>query len=550
MPLLTRLPVARSTRAATATRPFPHGLAAGGLIAFVAALNLVYLASDCPLELAPDEAHYWQWSRHLDWSYYSKGPLVAWLIRGSCELFGDLSVRLVGTEMLAVRLPVVASHAALLAGLYVLTSRTLRSSHVALALVAVAAAMPAVGALGVFMTIDPPFLACWCWALVFLHAAIVRGEASAWLLAGVCSAFGILAKYPMLLLPAALVGFLLLRRRAEFRRKGVWLFLAITALGCVPILVWNAAHEWVSFRHVFGQAGVGGVKPAGFQWLGPLAFVGGHAGLLLGVGFVAFAAAAWRFRKTSDAGLSLLWWASVPVWGVFLVASVRAKGQINWPAAAYIGWAVLGAAWVRDELAHPAAWRRRLTAGTLGTVVAVGVILSGLLHFPGSFRPLLAQYAGEPTEANPVPVRKLDPTVRLHGWRTLAAEVDHLRDEVRRETGQDAVVAGMVWTTPGELAFYCRGHPEVYSAGLALSDRHSQHDLWRPNPVADAQAFRGRTFVYVGDVIPEGTFDRLSPPVTVVHSEGGVPVAAWTVYVAHGFRGFPAVRPAPGRPGY
>ena len=27
--------------------------------------------------------HYWDWSRHLDWSYYSKGPLVAWLIRGS-----------------------------------------------------------------------------------------------------------------------------------------------------------------------------------------------------------------------------------------------------------------------------------------------------------------------------------------------------------------------------------------------------------------------------------------------------------------------------------
>ena len=73
--------------------------------------------STCP----PDEAHYWDWSRHLDWSYYSKGPLVAWLIRASCELFGPLSVAADG-DLLAVRLPAVACHAALLAGWYVLAA--------------------------------------------------------------------------------------------------------------------------------------------------------------------------------------------------------------------------------------------------------------------------------------------------------------------------------------------------------------------------------------------------------------------------------------------
>src|SRR5277367_5390530 len=76
-------------------------------IVLVAALRLVYLARFCPLDLAPDEAHYWDWSRHLDWCYYSKGPLVALLIRGSVELFGPLSVALTGGEMLAVRLPAV-----------------------------------------------------------------------------------------------------------------------------------------------------------------------------------------------------------------------------------------------------------------------------------------------------------------------------------------------------------------------------------------------------------------------------------------------------------
>src|SRR5882757_9243243 len=77
------------------------------LIVGAAALRVIYLGWFSDLNLAPDEAHYWDWSRQLDWSYYSKGPLVALLIRGSCELFGRLSIALTGSEMLAVRLPAV-----------------------------------------------------------------------------------------------------------------------------------------------------------------------------------------------------------------------------------------------------------------------------------------------------------------------------------------------------------------------------------------------------------------------------------------------------------
>src|SRR5262245_20707278 len=72
------------------------GVLAGCVILASVALTFAYVWVDCPLGLAPDEAHYWEWSRKLDWGYYSKGPLVAWLIRGSCELFGGLSVAYTG----------------------------------------------------------------------------------------------------------------------------------------------------------------------------------------------------------------------------------------------------------------------------------------------------------------------------------------------------------------------------------------------------------------------------------------------------------------------
>src|SRR5437764_11537544 len=96
-------------------------IAAWMLVLASAALHLRYLAHQCPLDLAPDEAHYWDWSRHLDWSYYSKGPLVAYLIRAGCALAGAWSQAFTSTDMLAVRLPAVVCGSLLLVSLYVLT---------------------------------------------------------------------------------------------------------------------------------------------------------------------------------------------------------------------------------------------------------------------------------------------------------------------------------------------------------------------------------------------------------------------------------------------
>ena len=42
-----------------------------------------------PLELYPDEAQYWAWSRHLAFGYFSKPPMVAWLIALTTGLGGQ-----------------------------------------------------------------------------------------------------------------------------------------------------------------------------------------------------------------------------------------------------------------------------------------------------------------------------------------------------------------------------------------------------------------------------------------------------------------------------
>ena len=83
-----------------------------------------YLNVDCPIDLSGDEAHYWDWSRRLDLSYYSKGPLVAYIIRASTELFGN--------TMPAVRYPALALGVMTSVVTYLLALRLFRSDRVAL----------------------------------------------------------------------------------------------------------------------------------------------------------------------------------------------------------------------------------------------------------------------------------------------------------------------------------------------------------------------------------------------------------------------------------
>ncbi len=516
--------------------------AAAVLVLASTLLSLLYICWLTPLTLSPDEAHYWDWSRNLDWSYYSKGPLIALLIRASCEAFGPLSITLTGDLAAAVRLPAVVCHVGILTGWYVLAAGVFRSPRLGLAVVGCAATLPLVRAGAVLMTIDPPFLACWCWSLVCVLRAVETGRTRWWAGAGVLTAVGVLAKYTMALFPAAVVGFLLFHRRGEFRKPGVWLLLAGAVVGWIPVVAWNAGHDWVSFRHVFGQVGVSGDKASGLTM-----FLGGQLGMLFGFWLVAFLAAGWKFRpnREADNGIRLLWWVSIPVWFLFAIASFVKSGQANWPAPAYLGGLVLAVAWTREQLAGR---RSRLVAACLALSTLGGFAVIVGVHFPDTVRPIIAKFAKQPTEADPFPVRKMDLTARISGWKQLAAEVDVVRARVRSEIGCEPVVAGTHWTVPGVLGFYCSDHPNVHAIGVAnRSDRHSQYDVWRPNPMADAQEFRGQTFVIVGDIGLDvaNSFERLEQPLRVVHAPNGVPISGWAIWVGHGFRGFGRVLPPP-----
>lgn len=505
------------------------------VIAGLSALRLLYLASSEGLQLSQDEAHYWDWSRHLDWSYYSKGPLVAWLIRLSCAACG-------ADTMLAVRLPAVVCSALTLLGLAVLTWQVTRRDVLVLLVTAVVGTYPAFAAGALLMTIDAPFLCCWTWALVVAHH-LLFGAAPGyghWVSLGLIIGLGILAKYTMVLFIPALGLFLLLSpmHRGELRRPGVWLMGVVAGLCCVPILIWNLQHDWVTLRHVGGQAGLNTTEfgqQGGWLWLGPLEFVAGQAALLLGFWWVVWLGAMTKTLQRSEGPaeenaawarrfLALM---AASMVGTFFLFSIKTKVQLNWPVAGYLAAVPLMAVWLAAR-AGSVGWRRSAMI-----VVGLGLLLGVAVHFSVHLHAWLA-----PT----LSPRQWDPTCRLRGWRELGVEVERLRQAMRQE-GYEPVLAGTSWNLPGIVAFYLPDQPTVYHLGPAAGQRRSQYEIWRPQPTTDPEAFRGRAFLIVGPTPPafDAAFEKLDRLAPLTVGPPGQEVATHFLTLAWGFRGFAPV---------
>ncbi|HLW68203.1 MAG TPA: glycosyltransferase family 39 protein [Gemmataceae bacterium] len=559
-----------------------YGVLAATLILTSSVAHIAYIASPNALDLAPDEAHYWLWSQDLDASYYSKGPLIAWLIRGSTELLGDWSRSHFGSEVFAIRFPAAVCGGLLLLSIYVLTARCFRDERLALLVLLFALTIPVLSAGQTIMTIDAPFTCCWGWALVLGHRALYCNSGRTWLALGLIVGVGMLAKFTMVLWPISFALFLLAssHHRRSLRTRNFWLMMLVAASCCLPMLWWNWNHEWVSLRHLERHAGIN--EPTGIQWLGPLKYVAGQLGLLMGFWFVVWAVGMIRWRpaiftpsppasggegwgeggeRPPIASLSsphphslspeagergagpYLWFLSAPVFLWFAAFSLITDVQLNWPVTAYLSGMVLAGAWLYRHCSEGSRFKRRLLVGSAVCFGILGLAMSVLMRDSSLVRPMLAHLAGKPAADNPTPLRQIDPTCRMRGWHELGRQVDAIRANLRLE-GIEPVIAASRWNYTSELAFYCNGHPPVYSLGSALWDRHSQFDIWRPNPIADAEQFRGRTFIYldVGGRPPdiEKAFERVEPSRRIWYEENGQPIAFWDVTVCRGYKGMKA----------
>lgn len=525
----------------------------GELLVFGALLILTVarLVLGAFTELSPDEAYYLLWAQRLDWSYYSKGPGIALLLKLSTWLFGETQF---GIRVFS---PLLGFGTSFLA--WQLGKRTVGNSA---ALWAVAAfnLTPIFNAGSIVMTIDPVLMFCWTAAMLTFWMALHEERPEAvirwWLLTGLALGVGFLTKYTILVVFLTILVFLSLekRNRAEFRRPGIWVTTALVLLATLPVVVWNAQNHWITVRHLLERTGVllkeaPAVKApssgGGIRIDHVLEFTGMHFGVyspLLFAGLlVAMARLLRRFRRSEPEFFLGLF--SVPIIVFYFLLSLGDTGELNWTAPGFLGLGLLASRYW-EELDWPASRKQSWAAWAL----SISLLLSLWTVNSDGLRHLGIHW----------PSYKLDPSLRLRGWESASVELTESVRALREKTGEAPFVIANKYGTAAELAFYApdleviRPDKRYPSVTARFSERGrivNQFAFWpsflRPASRAEESLFRGKNAVYITD---ETRWDRVASDVEALFERcemlrgfevmrRGQPLRAWKIFACYGFKG-------------
>jgi len=312
--------------ASSSTKPdrsvFRQWLAVAALIAVLTTLRVIYASL---LDLRTDEAYYWTWSKENVLCFLDHPPMIAWFIRFGTAIFGDtnLGVRFAGIlAMLITQL--------------LLADIVRRVTHDVRAIVLAVLMPEAALYYGLLMAkVSPdvaliPFAVAMVWALIRVNES---SDGRWWLAAGVFAGLALLSKFTAVMLIPAVLAFMLVPnwRRRWLLSPYPWLAAAFALLLFLPVLIWNAQHDWASFRFQL-------VRATATHELS-LRTVADFIGLQLGlVGFIllpvvlsGISLTAWRGYFRGDAVAILLSTSVVVPFGYFFWKSLSLRVGDTWP---------------------------------------------------------------------------------------------------------------------------------------------------------------------------------------------------------------------------
>ncbi|MGB8363091.1 MAG: glycosyltransferase family 39 protein [Rhizomicrobium sp.] len=483
-----------------------HGEAAplGVLAAGIVVLTLLRFALGAVLPLSFDEAYYWLWSKHLAASYYDHPPAIAYAIRAGTALFGDT---VVGVRLVALLSSVLASWAVWRSGRILLGSdhsAALACLYFNLTLMVATETMVA--------TPDSPALVAAALLLFALAKLQASGDGRWWLAIGAAGGLCLLSKYTGIFLAAGVALWLVATPRGRIWLKSLWPYAGgLIALALFsPVIAWNAAHDWISFKLQFGRVASGGLTLRYFgEFFAAQAALASPFLLLLGTaGFVRaskFVSAA----KPVALAAALIWPAAV----YFVIHATHDRVQGNWPSFIYPAFAVLAAC------ATSEAWTGRIVAPAMAMVRSLAVPVAALI--------LIAVYAQ--AFFGIVPAR--DPIARLTaiGFQPVADGVE----SIAHARGARAIVTTSYATTAW-LAFYLR--PKIPVVQINEGFR------WFCAPQADPGLSR-KPLLFVTlqpkKALPEivARFSEIRYLASIARRRHGALIETYNVYSVSGWRG-------------
>lgn len=429
------------------------------LIAAVALLRLIYNWI-YPLHISGDEAYYWGWGRQLDWGYFSKPPLIGWimgLIR-FLHLDFDAGIRCVSTLIGTGGLSLI----------YLLVARLFnpRAGFWGLCLV-----LSTIGnaALNICMTTDSPLSVCWLGSLYcfwrLIHDPRPRWSIPLILLLGI----GSLAKQMMFMFfPIALIFVALsAEHRPLLKRPILWLSGLCPLLFSIPGLWWNSQHDWITFQHTSHHLHGEPFNPLkAVSLFGE--FLGGQMGLMGPVTFVLMVVLLFRSIrgwKTLAPTLRYLLLFSAPQLLCFALFSFHRRVNPNWPLLFDLSALLLVAGTVCTGGENLFKWLKR-------------AIISGAVLVAGFYIAMAVVPRSGMDYTTIAPLREVS------GWADYAETVAEAQKQLPNPDNTMLIVYGHRYHTAA-IEFFHPNRPTAYN--WSTSDHiKSQYGLW-PGPSGEGR---------------------------------------------------------------
>ncbi len=399
------------------------------------------------VDMFMDEAQYWSWSRELAWGYFSKPPLIAWIIR--------ITETACGSGEACIRSPSAVLYFATSVVVY-FTGRTLYGAVVAFW----AALLTSFGTGLIFssriISTDVPLAFSWALALLAYINLLQRASWCWTLVFGFSLGLGLLAKYAMIyfLLGMLLAAVFDSRAYTILCSRQTWLAFVIAGIIITPHLIWLLQNDWAALRNVAATAQTD--AGAGFKPVSALAFLAAQFAVF---GPVVFATLLYAMAKISSPeevpeSRILLAFALPPLAIITLVA-LFSHANANWAAISGISSTILAAA----LLVHYDAW------GWLRFSVALGLLAQIIVIFADTRPDRIAIPF--------VPAGQSDIYRRTLGGRALADQVGAFAHRSGAQT-----VVGEDRRTIAALLYYRRNSQQQILAWPSSAVAH--FDMTRP----------------------------------------------------------------------
>lgn len=414
-----------------------------------------------------DEAQYWSWAQTPNFGYYSKPPMVAWMISLTTSICGD------GEACIRLSSPFLHLGTAII--IYKIAA-ILYNREKAFYSAVCYITMPAVMLSSSLVSTDPSLLFFWALSILFFVKAIKEHLWCWWILAGIAAGFGMLSKYNMLLfLPSILIylGFSANGRKYLFTAK-FWVAACVAFVIFLPNILWNFNNGMVSFAHTGDNARGGGMA---LYPINMLEFLGAQFGVFGPILFGSLLLILCRIKSNMVYSEErLLIWQILPLLLLISAISLLARAHANWAAPIYISATILVVSWLLDK--H----KKKLLQVSIGLHLFVAILFIGFLHIekiPG------IKLSAVTTNLKEGVIK--DPMLRLRGWDELGKSVSTLLAAY-----PDSIILTDARKIHAELLYYVTPHPVKAIKWNDSTKIGDHYDL-----TSDISKYIGKDFLFV-----------------------------------------------------